>query len=235
MFRGKKCKIDKPLLEKYQILLIADARVNSGRLAILQRNFNMLQETSQFTASLATCLRPLHGTLIYISNDILINCLERACQTKNFNEPRYTYNVSTLKDIGITIIFAIYLPANGLASEKVKLLELVRKELECLMATYACEGNLNLILGGDFNLNLDQLSDAAGHKLQEIMLLADLVDTAAELLNPPPASFHPANIHKRSSRIDGLFLSQNLLKKLPTPKLCMVPWDSDHLAVALES
>ena len=198
-FRGQKCKIDRSLLDKYQILLIADARVNTGRLAVLQQNFNMLHETSQFTVSLSTSLRPLHGTLIYISNNILINCLERACQTKVFNEPRYTYNVSTLKDIGTTIIFAIYAPANGLASDKVKLLELVRKELECLLATYACEGNLNVILGGDFNLNLDQLGEAAGHKLQEIMLLADLVDTAAELLNPPPASFHPVNVHKKSS------------------------------------
>ena len=223
------------MLEKYQILLIADARVNSNRLAILQRNFNMLQETNQFTASLATSVRPLHGTLIYISNDILISCLERACQTKIFNEPRYTFNVSILKDVGITIIFAIYLPANGLVREKVRILDLIKKELECLIATYACEQNLNIILGGDFNLNLDQLSDAAGLKLREIMLAADLVDIAAELLDPPPASFHPANIHKRSSRIDGLFLSQNLLKKLPNSRLCMIPWDSDHLAVAMES
>ena len=145
------------------------------------------------------------------------------------------YNVSTLKDIGLTIMFAIYAPANGLASDKVKMLELVRKDLEGLPATYAHEGNLNVILSGDFNLNLDQLGEAAGHKLQEIILLANLVDTAAEFLSPPPPSFHPTNVHKKSSRIDGLFFSQGLLNKLSTPKLSMVPWNSDHLTVSLES
>ena len=113
VFRGQKCKLDRKMLERFQIILIADARINSDRMAILQRDFNMISDVNQFTVSLSTRVRPLHGELIYISKDIIILCMERGNQEKVFYEPRYTYNVSILKDIGLTIIFALYVPANG--------------------------------------------------------------------------------------------------------------------------
>jgi len=67
LFRGKSFKFGREIWEKYDIICLADCRINKGRFELLKKTFNYINTVNQFYVSLSEDIGPKHGALIYIN------------------------------------------------------------------------------------------------------------------------------------------------------------------------
>ena len=99
-FKEKKLKLDKNLLNNYDICLLSDARINLDRMKLLKSRFNLLEKQNQFFTCLCKPKGPKHGALIFINSRIILKVIESNNQHFVHNEPRICYVVCEIESWG---------------------------------------------------------------------------------------------------------------------------------------
>ena len=153
LFKYNSLKFKKSHFSEFDIMLLADTRVNLARLEIIKKFHNFTDKSNHFFTAPCREIGPKHGCLIYVNCRIIENVIESNNQTVEHNLPRLAYLVVKLKGIGLVILISVYCPCNGRIAQKSpmlrNLLDLVRR----LGDTYCLGQEPKFIIGGDFNFS----------------------------------------------------------------------------------
>ena len=243
LFKNKySCKLSSHNLNNNSICFLADSRITQERFDYINDKFKI---SDRFFSTISKTDNEHHcraGVSIIFPNNYLSKIVD-VCYDNNQFCPRYIF-VTAINLDGTKLTYgSVYLPANGKALDKIKIINQIEHHLATIeLRHYSSNQCFNLILAGDFNLHLDRLNrSTVGKRLQCVMTRFNVIDMVMEfstcLDNFP--SYLGNHKNAQPTRIDGIFISRQFLQLLnlsSSVKFLHDPtlFESDHYPVCID-
>ena len=243
LFKNKnKCKLSSYNLNNNSICFLADTRITQDRFNYINERFNI---SDRFFSTISITDKDHHcraGASIIFPCNYLSKIVD-VCYDNNHFCPRYIF-VTAINADGTKITYgSVYLPANGKAFDKIKIIDQIEHQLSTIeLRHYSSNQCFNLILAGDFNLHLDRLNKSTvGKRLMCVMSHFNVIDMVLEFSMCPDNFPSYLGNHKNAqpTRIDGIFISRQFLQLLnlsSSVKFSHDPtfFESDHYPVCID-